>query len=75
MIQKDRFEEMEPLEQFPSYLQSEVDRYKMGFDQEQFCSDERGILGTRNVPITECVCSDRRLHAGKPGVPVNRRKL
>jgi hypothetical protein len=62
------------LEQFPSYLQSEVDRYKMGFDQEQFCSDERGILGTRNVPITEYACNDPRLHAGKPGVPVNRGK-
>jgi hypothetical protein len=71
MIQKDRFEEMEPLEQFPSYLQSEVDRYKMGFDQEQFCSDERGILGTRNVPITEYVYSDRHLRAEILVVAVN----
>ena len=41
-----------------------------GFEEEQFCSDERGKLDTRNVPITEYVYSDQHLREEIPGVAV-----
>ncbi len=47
----------------------------MSFDQEQFCSDERGILGTRNVPITEYVYSDLHPRAEIPVVAVSLSKI
>jgi hypothetical protein len=70
-IRRSGFEEMEPLEQFLSYRQSEFDRYQMSFDQEQLRYDERDKLGTRNVPITEYVYSDLHLRAEIPVVAVN----
>ncbi len=65
---------MEPLEQFPSYRQSEVGRYQTSLDQERLRSDEKDRLGSQNVPTMEYACNDLYLRAEKPGVPVNRGK-
>ena len=53
------------------YRQPEHRQDSAGFVEEQFCSDERGKSGTRNVPITEYVYNDQHLREEIPAVAVS----